>query len=110
MSYVETLGSDRPLCPNDISFPLNQFHAERNRLLDEFYNAAEKDAEGEFTSPEVNEAYGTAAYGKDRRGKGMLLYRTSVTPMHQAALFGTVEAWWFRCQICGFVLPAQRTP
>jgi hypothetical protein len=105
---VETLGQDRPLCPNDISFPLNQFHYERTRLLDAFYNAAEKDDDSEFVSPEVDKAYYETAYGKDRSGTGMRLFHEAVTPMGAQFPFIRVEAWYFRCPICGFVLPANQ--
>jgi hypothetical protein len=102
--HIDISDDERPLCPN-IGWPGNPAHELRTRVLNAFYNAAEKDAEGEMTGT-AEAAYSEAAYGSGTDER-MHLYREGV-----AALYGgsyvTVEAWWFKCPICGFVLPANR--
>lgn len=104
---IRTLRDDsKPLCPRSTNLPVAEEHMLRNRVLDAFYNAAEKDGDGEMAPP-VDAAYHAAAYGpvNDR----MDLFTTSASFLHQGAPV-VVESWWFRCPVCGFVLPASRMP
>lgn len=96
---------DGPLCPNAGGTPANEAHMLRVRVVDAFYNAAEKDADGEMAPP-LDAAYSAAAYGRDT-GIRMDLYHEAV----QGVVYGqivTVETWWFQCHVCGLILPATR--
>jgi hypothetical protein len=99
---IDVPDMELPLCPN-VGWPGNSAHELHNRTLDAFYNAVEKDVEGEMPEP-VAKAYNAAAYGQvsDR----MNLYREAVVVNYGGSSL-TVQAWWFKCPICGFVLPAS---
>lgn len=97
--------TDRPLCPNSTNMPIHPAHTIRNRMLDAFYNAAEKNDDNEMPEP-VDKAYYAAAYGPSTDDR-MWLFREAVSFM-QGREYITVESWWFRCFICGLNLPAQR--
>lgn len=93
---------DGPLCPRD---PDALEHIAQVAVLDRFYEAAAKDDDEELTSPEMEAAYRAAAYPE---GRGMQLYRTSVYPSQtdRGRGIAAVEAWFLRCPVCLFVLPA----
>ena len=61
------------------------------------------------SAPEALEKVSTALdYGPTTADRMHLYFdRTSFM---QGREFITVEAWYFRCAICGLMLPAQRTP
>lgn len=98
--------SDRLLCPNVSTMPISSAHALLVRVLDAFDNAAEKDDDGEFTVDAVGKAYHAAAYGPSTSDY-MDLYRHGVV-VDQHGNMVKVETWWWRCHVCGLVLPAQR--
>jgi hypothetical protein len=100
----ELSDSDKPLCPN-IGQPINAAHALRNRMLNAFYEAAEKNTDGDMTEP-VDKAYYAAAYGFTTSDR-MNLYRDSASFVRGREIV-VVEAWYFRCGICGLILPASR--
>jgi hypothetical protein len=103
----ELTDSDKPLCPN-IGWPTNPAHQLRTRMLDAFYEAAERDADDEMPEP-LDKAYHAAAYGPTTSDR-MNLYRCSVSFLHHRKIT-TVEMWYFQCGICGLILPAsERTP
>lgn len=60
-------------------------------------------------APDVQKVADAAKYGYDVNHSGMRLYRaeTQLAQMvpGQRGLH-TVCAWYFQCQVCGFVLPA----
>lgn len=97
---------DRPMCPNGFIEPIHPSHRMRIRMLDAFSKAAERDADGEMTEP-VGKAYYAAAYEGPTEDR-MWLYRETVGFMRGRGHI-IVEAWYFRCTICGLMLPAQRT-
>jgi hypothetical protein len=97
---------ERPMCPNGISEPIHPAHRMRIRMLDAYSNAAERDADGEMAPP-VDQAYYAAAYSGSTEDR-MWLYREAAGFM-RGRVHTLVEAWYFRCQICGLILPAQRT-
>lgn len=103
MSEIVREASEGPLCPNGLGSPIHPAHELRVRVLDAFYEATEKDDDGEMPAP-VETAYGAAAYGvtTDR----MDLFR------HSSAFFSgnrqvLIESYWFRCRVCGLILPAS---
>jgi len=94
----------KPLCPN-LGWPSNPFHELQVRVVDSFYEATDKDEDGELNS-EVEKAYAAAAYeGKKGTSDRMSLYVTSVA-FHKYGKQIIVETYWFKCHVCGFVLPA----
>jgi hypothetical protein len=93
-----------PLCPNVATgITVDPLHAVATTVLDAFHKAADKDADGEFTSPEVAKAYRAAA---DRVTDRMRLYRTTVSYPAGGRFQVVVSAYYFRCGVCGFTLPA----
>ncbi|WP_431728606.1 hypothetical protein [Verrucosispora sp. TAA-831] len=103
---VRTLSeTDKPLCPN--TGPVaNEAHQTYTRTLNAFYDAADKNDDSEMPEA-VEKAYQGAAYG--RMTDRMDLFRYGVG-FAQGSQYVRVESWWWQCRICGFVLPAQRTP
>lgn len=93
----------RMLCPQSAGFPIASEHVACNGLLDAFYQAAERDTDGELTPP-LDVAYAAAAYGPV--SARMNLYR-HVVEVLEPGRETIVETWWWRCPVCGFVLPAQ---
>lgn len=96
---------DKPLCPNVTNGPLNSAHELRNRVLDKFYKTAELDADGEIAVEAVAAAYNAAAYGT--LDEHMQLFTHAANFIHAGQVV-TVESWWWKCLVCGFVLPANR--
>jgi hypothetical protein len=89
---------DLPLCPATDS----ALHRTAVAALDAVYNAGEKDGDGlEFISPDVAVVY--EALHK-RLNDRMWLYRATTSLPHPSR--GYVEAYYFRCMVCGFTLPA----
>jgi hypothetical protein len=103
--YVKVApGSDRPLCPNSGGRPANPEHQLRVRLLDAAYRAADVNPDDlEFTDAAADRMYQALAYGDDVDDR-MHLYESSVIPFDRPLT--VVTAWFFRCGVCGFVLPA----
>jgi hypothetical protein len=97
---IET--TDSPICPNETSGPPNPLHHAYNRILDTFYEASERDDNGEFTIPAVGAMYEAVAYKKTYTG--MSLYCISARTLGGSE---SIKAWYFRCHVCGFVLPAS---
>lgn len=93
---------DLPLCPATD----HPQHQTARAALDAVYNAAAKDADNlEFTVPSVETAY-QALHA--RLNDRMWLYRARIgLPAPSRAW---VEAYYFRCMVCGFTLPAVERP
>jgi hypothetical protein len=92
---------DRMLCPHSSNFPVHEAHQLRTRMLDGFYEAAEKDEDGEMAEP-LEKAYLAA---KDRVNDYMDLFVHTANIM-RGRQFVTVETWWWKCPTCALVLPA----
>jgi hypothetical protein len=102
VTYIKISDSDRPLCPN-MGYPGNEAHHLRTRILNTFYEAAPKDSDGEM-SEELDKVYSAAAYGGNTDER-MNLYSEFVN-VYQGTNVTQVTTWWFKCPICGFILPA----
>lgn len=100
---------DLPLCPVYMSDRGNELHRLAVRITDAFYDAAEKDADSEFVSPDVAKAYRAGDAASTER---MPLYRAQVGyPEYEGAVPRYyAEAMYFQCRVCGFVLPAVGRP
>lgn len=94
----------KPLCPN-IGFPGSKEHEALVRTLNYFYDKAEKDSDGEIADPKLDKIYHDVAY-KDMTNR-MDLYVDAAGFVHNG-VNTVVEAWYFKCQICGLILPANR--
>lgn len=89
---------DGILCPQSMP-PIAQEHLAHVSLADRAYEAAGKDAEGELT-PE------SAKIQMAISENWMRLYHDYwLGPVDAVRV--TVESYYWRCQVCGFVLPAQ---
>lgn len=97
-----------PLCPNDYGDPQHPSHQLRVRFADAVHEATPRNADGEPASPELDAVNNAVAYGPTTDNR-MRLYRATVQAMDVRGTV-TVEALFFRCQICGLVLPASRAP
>lgn len=102
--YIETQDGG-PLCPYGGAPAINDAHRLRTQILDAAYDAADKDENSEFVDPAVETVYSAMAWGPERMG----LYRASTLAANGGQAVG-VEALWFQCPVCGFVLPAQIIP
>jgi hypothetical protein len=92
------------LCPGELE-PRHPAHQLQVSTLNAFHGAAEKDADGEIVPAAAN-AYNAAAYPA---GGAMRLYREKASTVADGRPIA-VEALYFRCRICGLVLPAGRVP
>jgi hypothetical protein len=100
---IETLEAG-PLCPGSFP-PAHPSHAARNVVLNAVYTASPKNDDIEIQPESAATAYSAAAYGVDARGGDrMRLYRDTAQPV--AAPLSYIQAWYFRCSVCGLILPA----
>jgi hypothetical protein len=105
---IDVLGSDGPLCPRSALFPVDPAHALHNRHVDVVCEATPKDADGEPATPDLEAVNHAVSYGP-RITERMRLYRSVVSALdHNGTV--AVEALYFRCGICGLILPANRVP
>lgn len=90
-----------PLCPNSYNpmHPLHQFHVQ---LQDAAYKSNATDENLEFETDELTKMYGSLS--DDRFSGRMYLYRDGVTVYKHGV--NRIESWYFRCYICGLILPA----
>lgn len=108
--YIEQM--DRgPMCPQSHNLPIeNPLHALAVQIGNKVYEAADKDSDNEIV-PEHDKLVNAAI---DYDSSYMRLYRASsmvrpggrgwqYTKAHPLAY---IVAWYFQCEICGFVLPA----
>jgi hypothetical protein len=102
---VDINPQERPLCPNNGS-PQHPAHKLHNELIDIVSANTEHDEDFEVVQPESDKINAAVAYGRfDGR---MYLYKDSVSYI-QGRTFMLVEAWYFRCNLCGLILPATAT-
>lgn len=103
--YIEQ-ADDGPLCPNTG----DPRHLLAVKMLDAMYEVMDRDPETSESPPDQDRLYSAAAKAAS---SWMHLYLATSTPsvMGQGkshALAGThVEAWYFRCPTCEFMIPAQ---
>ncbi len=93
-----------PLCPGSFP-PAHPSHAARNDVLDAVYTASPKNEDSEIQPESAANAYHAAAYGTDGRdGDRMRLYCDTAWPLGSPQVI--IRAWYFRCRVCGLILPA----
>lgn len=127
MAYVKMLDSG-PLCPYSMSGPPGHPNIAQHRRATEIANvvyeefADRRDADSELSAEDqkLHDERLMHAYVEElgihvanpHEIDWMRLYRESASPMSGPGFGGPqigyfVEAWWFQCLCCGFVLPAQ---
>jgi hypothetical protein len=107
VSLVKTTGG--PLCPLSIGTYKHPQHATLDRVSDVIFEAMKPmvDEETGEASQEVERVAAAARYGYDINEHGMRLYVDEAQIAEGRFLpVLRVEAWYFQCPVCGFVLPA----
>lgn len=95
-----------PLCPHSSS-PQAPEHVRHVEVVNAMYDAADKDEDGEWLSPEAEAMYAVVSV-RDHMRLYCDIWSGPGGWMSQGGPSVTVESWWWRCQVCGFVLPASR--
>lgn len=96
-----TMRSDQlPLCPNTMS-PVHPLHAFHVNIQDAASSSAEHDEDNQFTHEAASKMY--SAISDQLYDGRMRLYMDSNFVF---TLRKTVEVWYYRCTVCGLVLPA----
>jgi hypothetical protein len=106
VTLIDIPDSNLPLCPNSWGHPIHPLHQLHVRLQDAVYKATPHNKDGEPTTPELEAVNAAVSYGpvQDR----MRLYRDSAGGVFEGQHV-TVESWYFRCDVCGLILPANRS-
>lgn len=102
---IDVQGSG-PLCPASMP-PVSAAHALLRRIQNVAYQATEYDSDGEPVSAEAGAVVDAVHYGSDTDSR-MRLFRDVVSAASGVRGYVAVETLYFRCPICGFVLPANR--
>lgn len=103
LTYVDQLA--KPLCPQYA----DPRHLVVVKIVNAMYDVMDRDADGEFVSPDQAKVYEAAQKAGDAY---MNLYRitSSLNPGGRAGnslpMNGYVESWYFRCPTCEFTMPA----
>lgn len=101
---VETLDKNGPLCPNESRVARHPAHAVADLFADRLNVSLErhigKDGEGQLV-PAAEDIYDDVVYADH----GMRLFLAEAQPVQDVRT--TVQAYYWQCPICGFVLPAQ---
>lgn len=107
---VRTLSeSDLPPCPNGMMRPIHQAHQLRTTMIDAAYGATKAYETDDGELPEALDKVSQALDHGPTTIDRMNLYFDRVSFL-QGRQIVAVEAWYFRCAICGLMLPAQRVP
>lgn len=100
------MGGQGPLCPNSLP-PAHPAHQLAVTFQNAAYRATPRDADGEPTTPELAAVNMAVSYGEDTNDR-MSLYRDVVIARTDGYRTAAVEALFFRCLLCGLILPASR--
>lgn len=105
MNYVDT--QERPICPNQF-FPIHPSHELHLKLRDAAIAAMDKDQYGKPVQLEQQleqqRVYNAIVHNEQYDGR-MNLYTMQVG---YDAGFASIEAWFFRCGVCGLIIAANR--
>lgn len=97
-----------PMCPNGWAYPVHEAHRLRVRMIDAAYDKTPRNEDNEPMTTELAQVNDALSYGPTTEDR-MRLYRDTVQAMDFRGTV-VVETLYFRCQICGLVLPASRAP
>lgn len=103
---IDIIEGRGPLCPASMP-PVSAAHALLRQIQNVAYQATEYDGDGEPVSPEAGAVVDAVHYGNETDSR-MRLYRDAVSALGGRRGMVAVEALYFRCPLCGFVLPANR--
>lgn len=97
---------DNPICPMDMGRAAgNTAHRTWNMMVDLLYGAMKefRNEEDEYADPNMEKIYSAVAY--NGAYKHMQLHRESSSFVKPGGTLGWVETYYYRCHLCGFVLP-----
>lgn len=103
---MEIAWSELPLCPNVIGIPTNPLHELHTKMLNQIYKNAQKDEDDEFVNPETDKIYSDLAYTGSTTDRMNLYFARN--GWFQGSTQIIVESFWYKCKICGLILPANR--
>jgi hypothetical protein len=107
MTLIKT--TNGPLCPMAYGPNMAQQHATMDHVSNVVFHTMQPmvDQDTGEAAPDVEKVANAARYGYSPEWLGMRLYRaeTSLAQMIGNSM-PVIEAWFFQCQVCGFVLPA----
>lgn len=95
---------DLPLCPNKILGPPSPLHAEEVRNANLIYEALPKDEEDGDLTPEADKLQEEM---RSRAHERMQLYHQT-TGFFRGSRRIVVESYFYKCLICGLILPAHQ--
>jgi hypothetical protein len=99
---------EKPLCPNMSTDPGNKAHELYVRVQDAIYDTAEKDSDGEIVNQSVADIINAVSYLKMSDRMDLYFIRTPLPMKFSMLKQEVVESYYYKCHICGFILPAQR--
>lgn len=100
---IDTDIQNLPLCPN-MTNPVHPLHQQHTNLQNAAYESNLRNEDGEFESTQAEKMYESIAYG--RFSGRMYLYKEETTISYRRDII-TISSWYFRCYICGLVIPAM---
>lgn len=94
-----------PMCPKSYGPAPDIAHAAVTAMEDRLHRATEPlaDADGELP-PEIDKLWCDSVYANDVR-RMQMFYESGTAMMGQTVV--TLETYFFRCTVCGFILPAH---
>lgn len=102
-------GDQGPMCPQSMPPVVHPSHHLAGTFADAAYEATPRGEDGEPLTGDLAAVNQAVSYGPTTENR-MRLYRAAVAAQSSSGRDVGVEALYFRCQICGFVLPASRVP
>jgi hypothetical protein len=98
---------EKPLCPYVSTDPGNKAHELYVRAQNVVYDTAEKDADGEILDPKVADIMSAVSYIQMNERMDLYFVRNSL-PFSGVLKQAVVESYYYKCHICGFILPAYK--
>jgi hypothetical protein len=96
--------NDRPLCPQQ-DFPTHPSHQLHVAIQNAAYGVIDRNEDNETIDANQEKVYEAISYNRfDGR---MYLYRIS-NSIYTGKKYTHVEAFYYKCSICGFTLPATQ--
>lgn len=100
-------GYDGPMCPRSFPPVVDRAHELAERFRNVVYEATPRDVDNEPLTADLAAVNDAVSYGRMTNNR-MHLFRDAVVAKTRDGHGAVVEALYFRCRICGFVLPAGR--
>jgi hypothetical protein len=104
-------GRDGLMCPNASNQPIHPAHQLHNGILDAIYEVLQRHQDTQGELPEslrpLDDAYTAASAGPSVTDYMSLFCDDSRHVYHGGRW--QVSTWWWKCSICGLILPATAT-